>query len=427
MANSLAFGRACQSARTGFLHLFNGQMPAETIPLFENFCFAILLIRQKTVEGVTEGKKLLERLYAFQAPDGFPVYLHDYPCCYNRIQPLRIAPLLKQLLLSFSHVLDDAFRQKTARALEHLIASARRERAFKPFPPLWERRFLALTGESVPSGFCRSSQDWAEELITAHLLGAPVEPFIRLVHPTLKVYSGPSEEEAQEGKAPRPTLLGLWAGESSPPHPLHLELASLDLFTKFEAPWSGAIEGWQIRQKDGYALSFARESLMGKNRLALRLIWKDLHSLCIATGEDHVRIVETQDGLNADFDLPESFEEDSSEIILFCDRANEIDIEGKKATLFSLGDRLTVRSSGLQIHLQFNLEEGTGDFCGHLSLANRPFQAVKGYDAFDWQISLRTIRRQRARMKLRMSFLQPSCPPPCPSHGGRYPQKAPLP
>jgi hypothetical protein len=126
------------------------QPGSDTIPAYENFCFALALIRQKSAEGVSEGKDLLERLYAFQAPDStvwkgnFPTYLHDYPRCWNPLQSLRIAPLLKMLLRDFSHVLDSEFRAKTKAAIEQMLEHAEHQRSRRPFLPLWERRYQAL-------------------------------------------------------------------------------------------------------------------------------------------------------------------------------------------------------------------------------------------------------------------------------------------
>ena len=79
--------------RTGFFH------DNELIPIYENFCVAFHLIRQNKVAEVQEGRRLLERLFAFQAPDGnFPLYLHDYPRCFQSVMALRIAPILYHLL-----------------------------------------------------------------------------------------------------------------------------------------------------------------------------------------------------------------------------------------------------------------------------------------------------------------------------------------
>jgi hypothetical protein len=63
-----------------------------------------------------------------------------------------------------------------------------------------------------------------------------------------------------------------------------------------------------------------------------------------------------------------------------------------------MGETLSIGSPSLQIDMQFELIEGAGDFLGHLSRGNRPGQVAgrgaKLYDAYDWRISLRTLRTQ---------------------------------
>src|SRR3569832_1741282 len=83
---ALRAGRARQSPQTGFVHhsYENLERSAETIPVYENFCFALALFRTKTVENVLEAKNLLERLLAFQTAEWFPLFLHDYPLVKSR-------------------------------------------------------------------------------------------------------------------------------------------------------------------------------------------------------------------------------------------------------------------------------------------------------------------------------------------------------
>ena len=65
---AIHYGRSLLRPFTRLIHRNDNEL----IPLYDNFCFAIALIRQKSVEGVREGQALLERLYAFQAPKGLP-------------------------------------------------------------------------------------------------------------------------------------------------------------------------------------------------------------------------------------------------------------------------------------------------------------------------------------------------------------------
>jgi hypothetical protein len=70
------------SKRTRFLH-WDGpyEKKHDTIPIFENLCYATALMRLKEKESYLEGKELLDRLMAFQMEGKFPYALHDYPKC----------------------------------------------------------------------------------------------------------------------------------------------------------------------------------------------------------------------------------------------------------------------------------------------------------------------------------------------------------
>ena len=408
--SAVSFGRSCQSPRTGFAHLFAGEAGGDAIPIYENFCFAIALIRQKTAEGVYEGKDLLERLYAFQAPESFPwagnfpIYLHDFPRCWNPFQPLRIAPLLIQLLREFGHVLGEEFCQKTKLALDKLLACLAKRRTEKAFEPLWEKRYQALLGNQIERAkIPTSSTEWAEELISEQLGKLSCSDIARLVHPELG-YSGPSAFEAQEGASAALTLLDAWMGRSSRPHPILLEQAAL-FGSKPEdpsLPWSGRIGDFQLRHEEGYALSYAPSLPAGLDAIVLRLLWGGSHSLVIPTNEFGVQIEERGDSLRAVFDLPQAvteFRHDLVEVALYCNLSHETEvlIGGKKGTAFASDQIVSIKTPQMNIEVQFKLIEGEGEFFGHISRSNRPFQkSCKGaltYEAFDWKIGLRTLRR----------------------------------
>lgn len=425
---AVQFGRSCQSPRTGFIHLFLDQPAGDTIPVYENFCFALALIRQKSSEGVSEGKELLERLFAFQAPPGtlwegnFPVYLHDYPRSWNSLQPLRIAPLLKRLLKQFSAVLDREFKEKVEIALQRMHACIENHRARKGLAPLWERRYQALRGIAIPFEASMSSESWAEELITAELLERSEFDASRLIHPTLGIYTGPGAEEAQERFEPKPALLEWWAGScrTTKPHPLQIELAALpDREEVAQSLWSGEVAGWQIRQTESYALSFSDAASGEEEKALLRWVWAGSlapHSLTIPAYLGQQRVQESERGAKVLFDLPEEFDvsqNDLVEIAAYCNISEETEIfvSEKKASVFGLDDLVEIRTPKLNLQMKFELTHGSGDFCGHISRSNRPLQtACRGehlFSAFDWKIFLRTLRRSPdARLSISCSVIE---------------------
>ncbi|HSX25403.1 MAG TPA: hypothetical protein VLE89_00160 [Chlamydiales bacterium] len=360
-------GRKRQSPRTGFVHLFvTDEMATDTIPLYENFCFALALFRQKTSETVIEGKELLERLLPFQTSNGnFPAYLHDYPRCWDFSLPLKIAPIFIHLLRHFSSVLGAELKEKIEKSLAQLLQCPQKD------SPLWEQRARACKNESLlpfdPSQLTAS--EWVEWIITCQLADPQANAFPIPYHPELQTFLGPNV--AQEKGDPRSSPLEwiLAEGAYSPrllrDHPHQLLSAPLLPFTT------------TTPSPHPFALGDA-----------FRFLWhsETLHSLSSSKTTRFERL-----GKKTIL----WFEENPA---LFCNLSEEVElfVEGQKATVFRLGQTVQIRTSKLTIECRFDLIEGEGDFCGHLFRSNRPSQiSCKGpllYEAYDWHIGLRILR-----------------------------------
>lgn len=382
---ALSAGRKRQSPRTGFVHLFPGDETAsDVVPFYENFCFALALFRHKTAESVNEGKELIERLLAFQMGDGnFPVFLHDYPRCYDFQMGLKIGPVLLLILRHFPSILGDV-GPKIESALKKILAT-------RPEKTVWENRFRALVGEPLmpvdTTDF--SLNDWIQWLITAQLAGQT--HFAIPYNEALQVFLGPTE--IQEKGEPQPNVIEwlLAEGNYSP------RLAKDHSHQLLCAP---------LFPLSSSASSEARALLINRS---YRLLWKGttLHSFALFHGSQMApdEVI---------FDLLEGVEmgrNDLFEATAFVDISPETEIfvgEGK-ATLFKLGETVTVKTPQLTINLTFELISGEGDFCGHIFRANRPTQiACKGpllYEAYDWQIGVRTLRRSGpCQIRLRLDY-----------------------
>jgi hypothetical protein len=389
---ALAAGRKRQSPRTKMVHLFPEEDQAtDTIPLYENFCFAFALFRQKTAEHVAEGKELIEKLLAFQTPGGnFPLYLHDYPRCWDPCLALKIAPIFIQLLRLFGAVLSAEFKEKIEASLEKMLDFASKRHQEHPFSPLCEDRLRACTKQPLQAPIADfSAQEWAEFILTSQVLDPTCQSFPIPYNSQLQLFTGNPKGAVQERAEPRPLpiewLLAEKEGRLTPrllkDHPHQILCAA---FLPFETT---------------LAASSPYTILPGH---PFRLIWEgaSLHSLTLRSAsrwEVSLTGVELFIDLKGDVEIGR---ESLWESLLFCDFSGETEIfvEGKKATLFRLGDLITIQTPHTSIQLVFTLREGDGDFCGHISRGNRPEQiACKGpllYEAFDWRIGLRTLRRQ---------------------------------
>ncbi len=348
-------GQKRLSPRTGFVHLHpSGEEFADTVPLYENFCYALALFRQKTAESVLAAIDLVRRLLSFQVPDGnFPVFLHEYPKTHDFHMGLKVAAILTYLLKLFPNVLGDL-----KPLLENALALTLSKVPEKPF---WLNRYRALKNLPLldldPAALTLA--EWTDFLITEQLAGK-------------NHFDLPYDAENQ--------LFGLSAPQEKGeprPHPIEWILAEGRYASRFLKD-----HPHQLLCAPLFPFSYTPTPLPDSS---FRLFWqgKTLHSLV---------------GKGLVFDLPENIEMgrgDLFEAALYCDRSaeTEILIEGKKGSLFQLGETVTIQTPQKTVHLRFFLKEGSGDFCGHIFFANRPSQVAKGHEAYDWQIGLRTLRR----------------------------------
>ncbi len=352
-ANDLALqaARKRQSPETGFVH-YSYEIPGsrDTIPLFENFCFALALFKTRTAENILEGKALLEKLLMFQVGDNFPIYVHEFPLCRNPKLGSSLYPVVFWLLKDFSLVLAAHLKEQLEKLLQMLV---------KP----------VLTKEAS------SPEEWAEFLILAQIEGIPLEPALKQWHPTLFTYLGPQKQEKFE---PALTLydifLGEFTGEFSlralQDHPSHMRASLVQPYTMTKTP-----------SAENQHLSHP-----------LRFMWGTKEGL-------HSFVLETKGAVEQEtIYLQEGLVEDEIEVAFFVSAfpENTIWVEGLKANSFQLGDHLDILSQDKKLTLKLSLISGEGRFFGQIFKANRPGQLCCKKDnseCYDWKLSLRTLKR----------------------------------
>ena len=370
---AVSAGKKRQSPRTGFVHYHLSDPTAtDTIAVYENFCFALALFRQKTAESVLEGKEIIERLLAFQAPDGnFPVYLHDFPKCWDFHLGLKIAPAVIHVLREFGSVLNSSYKDMLDAALKKMIKA--------PKSASWEHRYKACLGEKRPSS---PPQDWFEWIVSDQLFekgGVYPIPYNR----ELRAFLG--APPPQQGGEPEPLPIEYMLAEKDGFDKRLLRDHPHQIYSALLYPFTSSLETTQ-------PFSWLKND-------PPRLLWKGetLHSLVIPKS--------IQSGECFVFELPDGVDvgrDDLFEALVYCDVSSETSlyINDKKGMVFYLGDTVSIRTPSLNINLRFEILKGEGEFCGNISRANRPGQiACYGanlYEAYDWQIGLRTLRRKGA-------------------------------
>lgn len=460
---ALRCGRNRQSKQTGYIHLCyhpDEDDKHDTIPVVENFLFALALLQSRTTEHIIEARTLLEKLLHFQTADGnFPVYIHEYPHCRDRFLGTHILPAFYWIHKTFSSVLGSDFLLKFTQATQSLLRYNLKMDKQAPyhlaiklaacangFANLWKTEATSVEAPRETSAwYCPSSIGdilTGLQIVYPSLSNTPWNPFwqhlISTWHEPSGTYSGPPLREFQQGFEPQATLydlyLGYFSGHISEraliDNPFHLYAALIaptnERIPSTSTQATGKIEDcqWQIQRNNGYIFTLLEQQEPGRlcpdrGRHIFRLSWgnrKRVHTLvCQGGNSSHTTFKTSNNIIELFFELkdviPSEDREKNREIQFFFDMTEnpEIIIQDVAATTFQLGDVVTIRSAGLQFTMQFTLEHGQGQFFGHLMPGNRPAQLpLKGpqkFNAYDWQLFLRTVRRDvPCRIKLRMEI-----------------------
>jgi hypothetical protein len=407
---SLRAARKRQSSQTGFVHhcYESENEKHDTIPLFENFCFVLALLRSKQSENMLEGLNLLSKLLKLEQEGNFPVYFHELPACRDRLLGLKLLAVFHAILFDFHPILESALQQQLQQLIGRILSFGNSLHDQGGLPQRYALLLKAYDDpHHLPLFEPTTPDQMADALIAAHMArcrGATVaiEPIIASWHRQLLTYTGPQEQEKAE---PKPTLFDLFLSDYSRnyparvlcDHPMHLKAS---LVYSMDGSMQGSMDGSML---DASSSGIPFQSISSHPRQPYTLYWGSpdhLHSLVCDPKEMRYSLQLKENSAEFLFTstAPASLE-GPVELAFFYNihPAHDILVNGRKATAFQLGDVLEIHSDGMKFEIVFSLEEGEGAFYGHLSRGNRPLQtAAKGasrYEAFDWQIGLRTIRR----------------------------------
>lgn len=433
---ALQAGRARQQPQTGYVHCHYRDLNAVplTIPTLENFLFALALLQSKTAEQMTEAKELLEKLLHFHK-EGFPVYLHEYPHCSDPLLCTKLLAPLYWIQKGFNTVLGESLRMQLTTVSKELLNESltkeapyhlalRTATAAVAFGHLYGDAALEERGEKLLQELQAQGKTPAWEMPdkVAHMLvglqmvysdisESPWSDFWDHLGKTwsscIGAYVGAPLKIFQDGYEPQVTPYDLYMSYLSEVLPERLlRDTPVHLHAALIQPHEKKLPSDEEAKSVVRLLDEVRPAnpSRGKGYIPWRLIWGTaarVHTL-ECQGGNLEKISEGKGGLLVELGpIPEPDNRQRNRELAFClDNHPEakITVNGQPATVFYPGDQLTIKSGELEIGMVVHLYEGAGEFVGHLSPGNRSSQLrTKGegrFDAYDWQIALRTVRRQ---------------------------------
>lgn len=429
---ALKTAREFQSNQTGFLHLYysNEEIKSpQTIPIVENFLFVLVLFATKTQESMTEAKNLLANLLPFQSENGnFPIYIHEWPNCYDAYLPLNLILPMYRIHQEYLFLMKEDLRIQFEDSFNNLRNYCKNLDESLPYPyGTLLNNILGVFGDRV------CFKDDENKPYGSHQIG--LKMLIPLVdisdeanwwHPNFKQYIGPAFCEYQEQFVSKDTLFNVAMDNTE-----KMGVSKLCLYDalKKKSPNENFLpfirEGisfehkWYIKSEEKFALSLIEQKRQfDKGFHPLRLIFegKDRsHSFVFQGFKGTIDYKVDNNQVELICSLPPKFLEDDlddrEELSFFIDLHDDLIflVESQKATTFTLGDHLVFSSTNFQIKMNISLLSGDGDFIGHIMRGNRPSQLrAKGDDkfsAYDLKIFLRTLRRSSdVKLSVKLEF-----------------------
>jgi hypothetical protein len=416
---NLTAARSFQSPQTHYIHLnYESHERHDTIPLLENFCFALALIRSRLAENVLEGKTLLEKLLIFEVEGNFPIYLHEFPQCKDRAFGLELLPIFHFLLGSFRATLGEPLATQIEMLIGRILSHAYKMHAQRPLSLSAEFRLKSyFEPHCLPLWTPQTPEEWADALITYQMTKSKnaslchlLENSLQKWHPQLCVFIGPQFQERGE---PKVTLFDLLMGHYHGVYSRRaLECRRMHLLASLIQPFEEQTKEPLLMDPLCHAIapsSLPPFALYWGSPLQLNSLTIEAQkSLCSIDKQDHV--------IEIAVTLPnQTLQEGTEAIELACffnlHSEHQILINEGKATAFQLGQKIELCSGSHRFRLEISLENGEGTFFGHILRANRSTQKGKNlkFETFDWQIALRTIRRtENCSLKLRLYPIIPN-------------------
>ena len=438
------------SQQTGVLHLhpdLYAGMPAQAAPTYENFLFALLLFRRKTMETIQEGKALLTHLLSFQNLDGssdqygnFPPILTSYPVCRDWHLPIHLCLVITAMRIGFDSILGEELKERLHECHRTLLACAQNNQK-KCYTSRWGACIIAmqkllLHSPTDSTEFLQvfadaskmfvSEREWlhpeafAKVLVAASQLQCDelslpvslIESAQRLWNPEASTYAGPALGVFQFGGVPETTLfdclMSLYCNtplKQRPwPYRTSLELA---LITPSEKMYGAPERSTQWGQENSFSVWSLGSLSVSACFFAPKMSeLHGFHPIRIVTSSETV-VFHFPSGQLLELSLygrrfegrvriTEIKEDDPSLLRAFVERhdGTTLLVDGKAASTFDPGKGISIVNEMGTIHIS---SEVPNSCClGHVSLGNRPGQLIPKKRseniAYDWKVSIDFIR-----------------------------------
>jgi hypothetical protein len=379
--------RSFKSLQTGMIH------KEERIPLYENLCFILSLFRTHKGESIEEGKLLLKRILGFFS-EGFPLYLHEYPEKGSASHQIRCSLPLYWISKLYHHVIPSPLKEKIEEVKEQLIDQDRKE-----LSSIYQILYDALHGKEPKTYHPQFSHEWGLLLLAYQILDEHpswiLEGALEWWHAGFMTYSGPAIQEYQQKGVPEVNLYDQFMAEHQ--GEISKRIENEDLLQKaLVFPFK---KQYQLKEPNPFQVLEKNTLWSPKGFHLMRLLWgtkEQLHSLVC---QDELRLSRVENHLFFTYPDEVPDEKNRMELSLFTEHSAEttIFIEGKKQTVFYLGETVEIKTKTGNVQLIFTLEEGEGQFLGHISRGNRPCQIgiekEGDFSSYDWKIGLRSLSR----------------------------------
>lgn len=444
MKLALEYARSRQSGLTGWIHSSHHRLESwETIPIFENLCFVVALLRSRVVANALEGRALLEKILAFQIPFGkekglFPRYLHEFPHVDRKGYLITIALALYLLQSQHKQILQLPLQKALHRAIDQLLQTMGKQTWMDTLSLL----LCALREEKIEKKSLlnlrpTSSRECVYLLHLTQILflqkrSVAVEMFHHLTSywsQEYNTYLGPLEKERYHSSEEPISLFHFFMRNitrsplSSSPRLVHLH-ASLLYFQQDLPDYKEALptihSHWKIERNSDmlWQICTTLPEQVCPGFHLFRILWKDeivYTAICQQLLTMHYQKIDSRESILTFEKIPEH----GVEIYFRKTKETKIYSGGKRATCFSAGEWVTIDTGNKKLCLQF-ASPGAAPSVATLSMHHRPAELQPDSTNVDWRLSIRVLatdsKDRLVHLRVREEMGCPSLVPLCVDH-----------